>query len=50
MSEICSDSGISKEEIQSSSSLMAEWLENVRQVDGIADWGIRVLGALLACP
>jgi hypothetical protein len=49
MSEICRDSGITKEDIQSSSSFMAEWLEDVRQVDGIAEWGIRVLGPPLAC-
>jgi hypothetical protein len=50
MSEICSDSGITKEDIQSSSSLTAEWLEDVREVDGIADWCMRVMGVLLTCP
>jgi hypothetical protein len=47
MSEICSDSGIAKENMQSSSSLMVKWLEDVRQVDEIADWSIKVLGLLL---
>lgn len=47
MNEICSDNGITREEIQSSSSLMVEWLEDVRGVDGIADWSIRVLAPLL---
>jgi hypothetical protein len=47
MIEICSDSGITREEIQNSSSMMMEWLEDVRRVDGIADWSIRVLAPLL---
>jgi hypothetical protein len=47
MTEICNDSGLTSEEIQSSSSLMTEWLEDVRWVDGIADWSIRILGPLL---
>jgi hypothetical protein len=33
--------------MQRSSSLMVEWLEDVRQVDGIADWSIRILEPLL---
>jgi hypothetical protein len=47
MSEICNDSGITRGEIQNSSSLMMEWLEDVRRIDGVADWSIRVLGPLL---
>jgi hypothetical protein len=47
MNKICSDNGITREEIQSSCSLMVEWLEDVRGVDGIADWSIRVLAPLL---
>lgn len=47
VSEICSDSGISREEIRCSSMLMAEWLEDVRRRDVVADWNIRILRPLL---
>jgi hypothetical protein len=47
LGEICRDGGITIEEMQRSSSLMVEWLEDVRQVDGIADWSIRILEPLL---
>lgn len=47
LSEICRNGGITDEEMQSSSSLMVEWLEDVRQVDGIADWSVRILEPLL---
>jgi hypothetical protein len=47
LGEICREGGIKREEMQRSSSLMVEWLEDVRQVDGIADWSIRILEPLL---
>lgn len=44
LSEICRANGISGERIESTIECMMRWLEDVRQVDGAADWTIRVLG------
>jgi hypothetical protein len=46
LDDICKDNGISRENIESSISSMITWLEDVKQVDGIADWGRRVLGSV----
>lgn len=47
MVEICRSGGVAVEDIKSSIGLMVGWLEDVRKVDGIADWGMRVLGSFL---
>jgi hypothetical protein len=44
LSDICKESGTTGELIESTISSMIQWLEDVRQVDGVADWGMRVLG------
>ena len=44
LGDICKESGIAGEVIESTISSMIQWLEDVRQVDGVADWGMRVLG------
>lgn len=44
LSDICGKSGIARERIESTIRSMTRWLEDVRQVDGAADWTIRVLG------
>ncbi|KAF2715929.1 hypothetical protein K431DRAFT_316899 [Polychaeton citri CBS 116435] len=46
---ICEEQ-VNLEEIQRTISLMMEWIRDVRQVDGIADWGWRVLEPLYASP
>ena len=47
MGDICMDGGVTEEEIESSASSMIEWLEDVKQADGIANWSMRVLWPLL---
>jgi hypothetical protein len=44
LSDICKESGIAGELIESTISSMIQWLEDARQVDGVADWGMRILG------
>lgn len=44
LSDICKESGISEGNIESAISAMVQWLDDIRQVDGIADWSMRVLG------
>jgi hypothetical protein len=44
LGDICRESGISGELIESTISSMIQWLEDVRQVDGVAEWSMRVLG------
>jgi hypothetical protein len=44
LGDICRESGISGELIESTISSMIQWLEDVRQVDRVADWSTRVLG------
>jgi hypothetical protein len=44
LSDICRENGIASEDIESAISSMIQWLQDVRQVDGIADWSMRVLG------
>jgi hypothetical protein len=44
LDDICKESGIAGELIESTISSMIQWLEDVRQVDGVADWSMRVLG------
>lgn len=46
LSKVCEDGGIEKEHVESSIASICEWLEDVRRVDGIADWSLRVLGPL----
>jgi hypothetical protein len=41
---ICENGGITDADIEKSIGLMVEWLKGVSQVDGIADWSLRVLG------
>ena len=48
LSDICKEGGIREADIESAISSMLQWLEDVRQVDGIADWSIRVLGPALS--
>jgi hypothetical protein len=44
LGDICRENGIAGGDIESATSSMVQWLEDVRQVDGIADWSMRVLG------
>jgi hypothetical protein len=44
LGDICRENGIAGGDIESAISSMVQWLEDVRQVDGIADWSMRVLG------
>lgn len=44
LAEVCKEQGTSERDIESAINAMNQWLEEVRQVDGIADWGIRVVG------
>jgi hypothetical protein len=39
----CKESGIVGELIESTISSMVQWLEDVKQVDGVADWGMEIL-------
>lgn len=47
LNSICMDAGIKNRDIESPIILIIEWLEDLRQVDGIADWSMRVLRPLL---
>lgn len=47
MGDICKAGGVAAEDIENSIGLMVGWLEDVKQVDGIADWSVRVLGPVL---
>lgn len=48
LSDVCKEGGVKEADIESAISSMIQWLEDVRQVDGIADWGMRVLGLAFA--
>jgi hypothetical protein len=47
LSEICKEGGVHTENIKCSANLMIGWLEDVKQVEGIAEWSLRVLGPAL---
>lgn len=42
--DICKEFRISRNSIEDTINSMEEWLQDVRQVDGFADWSTRVLG------
>lgn len=44
LGDICQGSGIARGFIESTISSMIQWLEDVRQVDRVADWAMSVLG------
>lgn len=44
LSDICKENGLTRERIESTINSMISWLEDVRQVDGAADWTISALG------
>ena len=44
LGDVCKENGITEEFIESTISSMIQWLEDVRQVDGVADWSMSVLG------
>lgn len=46
--DVCRDRGIAEVYLESAVDSMAQWLGDVRQLDGIADWGMRVLGPALS--
>jgi hypothetical protein len=48
LSDICRENGIASGDIESAISSMIQWLEDVRQVDDIADWSMRVLKLALS--
>jgi hypothetical protein len=48
LSDICHERGVAEDDRESAISSMIRWLEDVRQVDGIAAWSIRVLGPALS--
>lgn len=45
LQRIC-ESQVSHEDIQRTASLMLDWVRDVRQLDGIADWSWRILEPL----
>jgi hypothetical protein len=47
LGDICTESGISGETLESAIGSMTRWLEDLRQVDGIADWSLVVLGSAI---
>jgi hypothetical protein len=47
LGDICTEGGISGETLESAIGSMIRWLEDLRQVDGIADWSLRVLGSAI---
>jgi hypothetical protein len=47
LSDVCREASIAEDHLESAISSMARWLEDVRQLDGIADWGMRVFGPAL---
>jgi hypothetical protein len=47
LSDLCDERGIAGDDLESAISSMTRWLEDVKQVDGIADWSTRVLGPAL---
>jgi hypothetical protein len=48
LSDVCREASIAEDHLESAISSMARWLEDVRQLDGIADWGMRVFGPALS--
>jgi hypothetical protein len=44
LSGINGEVGIAAKGIETSAGLVIEWLGDVKQVDGIAEWSVRVLG------
>lgn len=47
LGEICSDACSTNGDLERSNKAMTEWLEDVSQVDGIAEWSVKTLGPLL---
>ncbi|KAL1582279.1 hypothetical protein WHR41_09169 [Cladosporium halotolerans] len=45
--DICEEFCIARDSIERTIHSMEEWLEDVRQVDGVADWSMRFLGLAL---
>ncbi|KAM0698008.1 hypothetical protein Q7P36_002862 [Cladosporium allicinum] len=48
LSDVCREGSIAEDHLESAISSIARWLEEVRQLDGVADWGMRVLGPALS--
>jgi hypothetical protein len=48
LSDVCLKTGVAEDDRESAISSMIRWLEDVRQVDGTADWSIRALGPALS--
>jgi hypothetical protein len=48
LSDVCHERGVAEDDRESAISSMIRWLEDVRQVDEIADWSIRLLGPALS--
>jgi hypothetical protein len=46
--DVCHERGVAEDDRESAISSMIRWLEDVRQVDEIADWSIRLLGPALS--
>ena len=42
--DICEEFCIARDSIERTIHSMEEWLEDVRRVDGVADWGVKYLG------
>lgn len=45
LQQIC-DERVNREDMEQSAQLMLDWLRDMRQVDGIAEWGWRILEPL----
>ena len=41
--DLCREKNIAEDDLESAISSMIRWLEDVSQIDGIADWGMRTL-------
>lgn len=48
LGEICKENGTTEGNLESAISSMMQWLEDARQVDGVADWCLSVFGPALA--
>lgn len=45
LSKIC-DEKVNRDELEQTASLMLDWLRDIKQVDGIAEWSWKILSPL----
>lgn len=49
LKQIC-DERVNKDDLEQTASLMLDWLRDIKQVDGIAEWGWKILNPLYLAP